>query len=207
METKELFISEGVTQILAIGEEFLRGGSYAITAHVAKNASLTVTEAIQTTAPCTIRFTAILEGEGASVVDRSRYQGLGNAMLDIERVVVHAAPATSSHVDARGVLCDAARVLWRGRIVVERNAKKAQAFQRHDAMVTSADAFVDAAPFLEIFTNDVSCKHAVSIQRMRPEHLFYMESRGVSKEGARTMALEGFLSDCAMPGFAQPILS
>lgn len=194
METKELFIPEGAAQTLTIGEEFLRGGSYAITAHVAKNASLTVMETIQTTTLCTIRFTAILEGEGACIVDTSRYLGGENAVLDIERVVVHAAPGTSSHVDARGVLCQKARVLWRGRIVVRREAKKAQAFQRHDAMVIGTDALVDAAPFLEVFTNDVSCKHAASVQRIRPEHVFYMESRGVAKKDAQNLILEGFLT-------------
>lgn len=194
METKELFIPEGVAQTLTIDEKFSRGGSYAITAHIAKHASLTVMGAMQTTMPCTVRFTAILEGEGASVIDRSRYQGRGDAMLDIERVVVHAAPATSSHMDARGVLYDAARVLWRGRIVVERAAKKARAFQRHDAILASGAAEVDASPVLEIFAHDVSCKHSASVRRLQPEQLFYMMSRGMSEAAAREYLLEGFLA-------------
>lgn len=189
-----MFIPEGASQTLTIGEEFLRGGSCAITAHIAKHASLTVMEAIQTTAPCTIRFTAILEGEGASVIDKSRYQGRGDAMLDIERVVVHAAPATSSRVDARGILYDTAHVLWRGRIVVERAAKKARAFQRHDAMLASESAHVDASPVLEIFTHDVSCKHSASVRRLQPEQLFYMMSRGMPRAEACGHLLEGFLA-------------
>lgn len=193
MEHQELYIPEGEKQILHITENQLIGGFYALTAHISKNASLMVDESIKTTELCTIRFRALLEGEGASVVDKSRYQGVGNATFDIERVVVHAAPATLSEVDARGVFGDTVRMLWRGRIVVERAAKKAQAFQRYSALLTSRDAFVDAAPFLEIFTDDVSCKHSASIQRIQPEHVFYLASRGVSKENARDMLLEGFL--------------
>ena len=195
MKTKEIFIPEGVNKKLNIAEDSSLDGSYILLAHVAKNATLTMEESINTTAALrTIRFTAFLEGEGASLVDTCRYQVFGKALLDIERVVVHAAPHTTSHVDARGVAGDAARVLWRGRIVVKREAKRAQAFQRHDAILASKDAMVDAAPFLEIFTHDVSCKHSASVRRIQPEHIFYMGSRGIVEDEARNMLLKGFLA-------------
>ena len=190
---KELFIPEGAHETITIRGNLPPESSYVITVHVAKNASLAVEELIETSIPCTVRFTALLEGEGASLIDKSRYRGHGDALLDMERVVVHKAPGTSSEVDARGVMDDKARALWRGRIVVERAAKKARAFLRHDAMLASYDAFVDAAPFLEIFTDDVSCKHSASVRRIQPELLFYMKSRGVLEEDARNMLLEGFL--------------
>lgn len=193
MEMQEIYISPGEKKNLRITEDTLINGSLMLVAHVAEHASLTVDEMLQTTTPCTVRFTALLEGEGASIVDRSSYRGGGETRFDIERTVVHRAPGTSSHVEARGVLGDTARVMWRGRIVVESSAKRARAFQRHDAVLASRDALVDAAPFLEIYTNDVVCKHSASVTRLKPEHLFYIKSRGVAEEDARNMLLEGFL--------------
>lgn len=193
MRVQEIVVPEGEKKTLKITDDQFIDGSYAAIVHISKNASLVVEELIKTVMPCVIRLTAFLEGEGASVVDVSRYQGLGNALVDIERVVVHKAPATFSHMEARGVMFDSARALWRGRIVVEQAAKKACAFQRHDAILASKDAFVDAAPILEIFTHDVSCKHSASITRIQPEQVFYLKSRGVDETTARTMLLEGFL--------------
>ena len=192
-QTQEMFVPEGAAKTLRMPSRPVPGGSYSVTVHVAKNASLVVTDTLRTAKPCTVRLFVHLEGEGASVIDTSRYQGVGTATLDIERVVVHRAPRTTSQVDARGIVHDSARVLWRGRVVVERGAPKAQAFLRHDAILAGPEALVDAAPFLEIFTDDAVCKHGASVRRIQPEQLFYMKSRGVPEMDARTMLLEGFL--------------
>jgi len=194
MNTQEIYVPEGATKTLRLPSDFTSGDSYAILAHVLKGASLIIIETLQTILPCSIRLTVRLEGEGASVVDRSRYQGLGNAVLDIERVIVHIAPGTTSRVDARGIMHDASRALWRGRVLVEQGAKRAQAFLRHDAILTGKEAYMDAAPFLEIFTDDAICKHGASVRRIQPAELFYMKSRGVLEEEARNMLLEGFLA-------------
>jgi len=193
MDVSEIFVPENTIKTLTMPEDIVHGGSYTATVHVAKGASLMIVETLQETAPCAVRLTVRLEGEGAFVVDTSRYQGRENAVLDIERVIVHVAPFTTSRVDARGILHDASRVLWRGRVIVEQGAKKAQAFLRHDAILTGAHALADAAPFLEIFTDDAVCKHSASVRRVEPAQLFYMKSRGVAEEDARNMLLEGFL--------------
>lgn len=187
MSTQEIFIPEGESKTLQVCDDNML-------VRVSKNASLVLTEMRKAIMSRTIRLTVRLEGEGASVIDKSRYQGFKNAVLDIERVIVHAAPATTSHIDTRGILHDASRVVWRGCIQVERDAKKAQAFLRHDAILAGEEAYVDAAPFLEIYTDDAICKHSASVRRIQPASLFYIKSRGVSEEDARNMLLEGFLA-------------
>lgn len=187
MNTQEIFIPEGESKTLQIQHDTMF-------IHVLKNASLILTQTCITTTPRTLRLTVRLEGEGASVIDTTRYRGSENAVLDIERVIVHAAPGTTSHIDARGMLHDASRVIWRGRIQVEQNAKKAEAYLRHDAMLTGREACVDAAPFLEIYTNDAICKHSASVRRIEPISLFYMKSRGIFEKEAREMLQEGFLA-------------
>lgn len=140
------------------------------------------------------RSTVALRGEGASYTDEMRYSGCRTATLDIERAVEHAAPNTASFLDTRGVVGDSAKVLWRGKVRVQAEAGKSSAFQRHDAILTGAGAVVDAAPILEIFAHDVSCKHSASVRRVQLEDIFYMESRGIEASTAKKEILDGFLA-------------
>ncbi|GEM_PF-3546173 len=191
--TKELFIPEHAAYTLKITGDVSHNVSYAFTARVAKNASLTVEDFVRTTANCTSRLMVLLEGAGAAVKDISRYHGSESARFDIERVVVHTGEQTVSHLEARGVGEDTAHAVWRGRVHVAASARKCQAFQRYDALLAGEKPFVDASPVLEIHTNDVQCSHSASVQRIKPEHMFYMGSRGIVEEKARRMLIEGFL--------------
>lgn len=140
------------------------------------------------------RSNVVLRGEGASYTDDLRYSGCSTAALDIERAVEHCAPNTASFLDTRGVVGDSAKVLWRGKVRVQAEARKSLAFQRHDAILTGAGAAVDAAPILEIFAHDVSCKHSASVRRVQSEDIFYMESRGIEASAAKKEILDGFLA-------------
>jgi Fe-S cluster assembly scaffold protein SufB len=191
--TKEVFIPEGEEIELSIKGDVSHDVSYTITAKLAKNASLVVNDSIKTTANCIIRFVALLDGSGASVRDTSRYWGKNTAMFDIERTVTHKAEHTVSHLQARGVTEDSAHAIWRGRIHIEKSAQKAQAFQRHNALLVGEHAHIDASPVLEVFANDVTCKHSASIQRINSESLFYCMSRGSSKAEAHKQLSGGFL--------------
>ncbi len=50
---------------------------------------------------------------------------------------------------------------------------------RHDALLLSDTAEVDAKPELEIYADDVSCAHGNTIGALDEEALFYIRSRGV----------------------------
>ncbi|TSC79818.1 MAG: Fe-S cluster assembly protein SufD [Parcubacteria group bacterium Gr01-1014_29] len=165
-----------------------------VTAQVHANAKYVVQERVTAHAFFYSRYKVALSGEGALFTDEMRYSGASAAVLDMERAVHHRAGQTLSHMNARGVARDEAKVLWRGKVRVEKQAKKSSAFQRHDAILAGAGAHIDAAPYLEIFTHDVSCKHSASVTRIPPENLFYLASRGVPFADAHRMLTEGFLS-------------
>lgn len=188
-----IYIPEGAEKTVQIGNALVAGGFLSIEAHVSRHASFVIDEYLEIDTTCTIRLAVALEGEGASYLDKSRYRAYGGARVDIERTVAHRAPDTVSRVEAKGILLDAAHSIWRGRIRVEIAAKRARAFQRHDALLDGTHVLADVAPFLEIFTNDVACKHGASVQRLKPEHLYYLQSRGIAEEHARDILLKGFL--------------
>ena len=60
-------------------------------------------------------------------------------------------------------------------------------------MLLSTDAHADAIPGLEILADDVACTHAAAIAQVDKDQLFYLNSRGLSDEVAKTLVVEGFL--------------
>ena len=60
-------------------------------------------------------------------------------------------------------------------------------------MLLSTDAHADAIPGLEILADDVACTHAAAIAQVDPNQMFYLESRGLDEEVARSLVVEGFL--------------
>ena len=140
------------------------------------------------------RCDVVLKGAGSSFKDVVRYRGSARSEIDMERAARHAASRTASFLDARGVAGGETKVKWRGKVRVEKQASKASAFQRHDAIVAGSLAQVDSAPILEIYTHDISCKHSASIQRINPEQVFYFESRGLDEKESRKEILDGFLA-------------
>jgi Fe-S cluster assembly protein SufD len=54
---------------------------------------------------------------------------------------------------------------------------------------------VNSKPQLEIFADDVKCSHGCTVGSLDPEALFYLRSRGLSKDSARSMLLRAFALD------------
>ena len=162
-------------------------------ATISTGAALTFEENIAAHAFFKARAAISLVGSGGSCTYKTGYRSTSAAVLDIERVVRHVAADTSSCIIARGVADGNAKAIWRGNVFVGKDAKRASAFLRHDAMLVGRFAEIDASPVLEIFTDDVSCKHSASVTHVRPEDIFYCMSRGISEQDAKEHIVEGFL--------------
>jgi Fe-S cluster assembly protein SufD len=51
---------------------------------------------------------------------------------------------------------------------------------------------MNGKPELEIFADDVVCGHGATVASLDPEHVFYLQSRGIPDDDARGMLLEAF---------------
>jgi Fe-S cluster assembly protein SufD len=58
---------------------------------------------------------------------------------------------------------------------------------------------MDIKPELEIFANDVKCSHGATIGALDPEQIFYLRSRGIPEEQARSMLIRAFLTEALEP--------
>jgi Fe-S cluster assembly protein SufD len=107
----------------------------------------------------------------------------------------HQAPHTSSDLLYKAGLKGKSRIVWKGMIRVEKDAQRTDAYQKNDNLVLSDSARADSIPGLEIEANDVRCTHGATAGRVDEEMIFYAQSRGVSRESAIRLIVEGFFAN------------
>jgi Fe-S cluster assembly protein SufD len=106
----------------------------------------------------------------------------------------HIAPHTTSDLLYKGGLKGRSRVVWKGMIRVEKDAQRTDAYQKNDNLVLSDAARADSIPGLEIEANDVRCTHGATAGRVDEEMIFYSQARGVPRETAIRLIVEGFFA-------------
>jgi Fe-S cluster assembly protein SufD len=93
------------------------------------------------------------------------------------------------------ILEDQARGAFCGKILVEPNAPKIEAYQSNKNICTSSEAKMYTKPQLEIYTDDVKCSHGSTIGQLDQDAIFYMQARGISKTEARMLLMQAFMTD------------
>ena len=140
-----------------------------------------------------VRMETQLFGPGATAKVTGAYAGRGRQHLDFDTTQEHAAPNTTSDLAFRGVLNGRSTAVWRGMIKVDPGAQQTDAFQESRNLLLSKRAHADAIPGLEILANDVRCTHAAAIAQIDRDQLFYLMSRGLPRETATRLVIDGFL--------------
>jgi Fe-S cluster assembly protein SufD len=115
--------------------------------------------------------------------------------IDNVTEVIHSAPHTSSAQLYKAVLEGKSRVVFNGKITIAKQAQKVDAQQLNKNLLMSPDAEVDSRPQLAIDANDVKCSHGATIGQINAQELFYLQSRGISKEDAQKMLAKAFIGD------------
>lgn len=138
---------------------------------------------------------SVLAGEGADCTLNGLYLARRRHLVDNHTTIRHAQPHCTSHELYKGILDDRARAVFNGKIVVDIDAQKTDAKQTNQALLLSENAQINTKPELEIFADDVKCTHGATIGQLDREALFYLRSRGLSAEQARTVLIHAFASD------------
>jgi Fe-S cluster assembly protein SufD len=123
----------------------------------------------------------------------------GHQHADFTSVVKHDAPNCASRQTVKSVLSGHSRGVFQGRIEVARIAQKTDGYQMNQALLLSPTAEIDIKPELEIFADDVKCSHGATIGALDPEQIFYLRSRGIPEEQARSMLIRAFLTEALEP--------
>ena len=137
----------------------------------------------------------LLDAPGAECTINGLYLTTNRQHMDNHISTTHAKPRGTSHQFFKGVLSGNSRAVFSGRVLVEKDAQKTQAYQKDLNLILSHSAEIDTKPSLEIYADDVQCAHGATAGHTDPEALFYMQARGIDEVTAQAMLMRGFASE------------
>lgn len=120
---------------------------------------------------------------------------IGGKPGDYELSVVmdHRVGETKGRVEIRGVAQKGARVKITGLIKIDKDAQKVDDFLEMRVLLLDDKSWAVVEPKLEIEANQVKASHAATVSKINEEEVFYLMSRGVNKEKAEEIIVDGFL--------------
>jgi Fe-S cluster assembly protein SufD len=132
-----------------------------------------------------------LSGENAAVQVFAFFTGSGTerALRITQR---HTKPRTRSRTLVKAALEENDRLSYEGLIRIEREALESDASQECRSLLLSPTAEAIHQPALEILADAVRCRHAATASPANRDSLFFMRSRGLSKEAAEALLVTGF---------------
>lgn len=135
---------------------------------------------------------ARLKGSGSSCKLLGASFVNNNQHLDISTSMDHIAPNTRGDIYIKGAVDDKARSVFQGMIRIDRSAQQTDSYMGNHNLVLSEKARADSIPALEIEADNVKASHGVTVGQVDEEQLFYLMSRGLPKDDAKDMIVDGF---------------
>ncbi|MGO2141710.1 MAG: Fe-S cluster assembly protein SufD [Leucobacter sp.] len=138
-----------------------------------------------------------LDGQGANGEAYGAYFADAGQHLEHQVYIDHNAPHTRSRVAYKGALQgEGARAVWIGDVLIRRVATGTDSYEENRNLTLTEGTRADSIPNLEIETGDIEgAGHASTTGRFDEEHIFYLQSRGISEDEARKLVVRGFLID------------
>ncbi len=106
----------------------------------------------------------------------------------------HIGKHTFSLMDNYGVARDNSHLVFKGISHIERGASKSDAKQVSKIIVFDDDVIAESSPSLCIDENDVNASHSAIVGTLNEDHVFYLKSRGLNEQEAKTLITYGYLS-------------
>ena len=119
----------------------------------------------------------------------------GNEVVDNHTLVNHKKSNCVSNQLYKGVMNGNSNAIFNGKIYVQRNAQQTNAFQSNRNIQNSDNASINTKPQLEIWADDVKCSHGATIGKLNQDEVFYLQSRGIDREKAKSMLTYAFVGE------------
>lgn len=135
------------------------------------------------------------QGEGAEVHLDGLALIAGRQIADTHTLIDHAVPKGKSVQLHKCIVDGSAHAIFSGKIMVHAGAVGTDSVQNSRNLLLSDKARIDTQPQLEIFNDDVSCKHGATVGQIDADALFFLRSRGFSEERARNLLTHAFAAE------------
>jgi Fe-S cluster assembly protein SufD len=135
------------------------------------------------------------QGEGAEIHLDGLALIAGRQIADTHTLIDHAVPRGKSVQLHKCIADGSAHAIFSGKIMVHAGAVGTDSAQSSRNLLLSDKAHIDTQPQLEIFNDDVSCKHGATIGQIDLDALFFLKSRGLTEERARNLLTHAFAAE------------
>ncbi len=125
---------------------------------------------------------------GLSLADRNQH-------FDNKVTILHTEPNSTSNQNYKGIVDNNASTVFFGKVYVAQKAQKTNANQSNKNILLSEKAKVNSKPQLEIYADDVRCSHGSTTGQIDEEVIFYLQTRGISRENAVSFLLYAFTKE------------
>lgn len=137
---------------------------------------------------------SILEGNGSVSETKLICVCTEDQKVNVSTRVRHDGRSTVSDMLTRAVMRDEATGIFNGITKIEKGATGANGQQTERVLMLSPKARGDANPMLLIDEDDVQAGHAASVGQVNKEQIYYLMSRGISRQEAINLIVYGFLN-------------
>jgi Fe-S cluster assembly scaffold protein SufB len=145
-----------------------------------------------------VRTDVVLRGEGG---EANLYWGgfpKNGSRYDYMAYVEHLGRSTKGFALERGLVGSQSRMLLKGLMTIRHSAVNADSHLSQHALLLTRDSFANAIPGLEIETNELKAKHSASVSQPDEDQLFYLMSRGLTREESLMEVAGGYLNPLAV---------
>lgn len=129
----------------------------------------------------------------------------GSQHVDNTTDIDHQVGACDTEQIYKSLLDGESRAVFNGRIYIRPKAQKANSSQLNNNLLLSSKAEADSQPQLMIEADDVKAAHGSTVGHLDAEELFYLQSRGLSRQAAVPLLAYGFLADLLEQIESEPI--
>lgn len=114
--------------------------------------------------------------------------------LKFTTIAKHIARNTSCITKVKGVLQDNCSSDYVGKIIIEEGAQQTSSFLEHNVLVIGEGSKNNSQPILEIAADDVKASHGSTTGRVDAMQVYYLMTRGLSREEAQEQIVSGFFT-------------
>uniref|UniRef100_A0A7C4TP78 SUF system FeS cluster assembly SufBD core domain-containing protein n=1 Tax=candidate division WWE3 bacterium TaxID=2053526 RepID=A0A7C4TP78_UNCKA len=137
-----------------------------------------------------VNVEVVKEGVSAELV--VLYALHGDASVSLATNSVHKIPHTSCNVIVRSALFDSSKSSFEGKIYIGKEAQGTVSYLEDNVLSVGDKVKNSSKPILEILADDVKASHGATTGRLDETSLYYLQSRGLSREEAERLSIEGF---------------
>ena len=140
-------------------------------------------------------ITAELMGNNAQFYLRELGMVASNLQISCNCVVKHLAQSCQSDLLYKTLLKEQSRTDFKAKVVVPREALETKAEVNNHNLLLDPTATAHTSPSLEVYADNVVCKHGATVGEFDPLALYYLRSRGLSEVNARQLLANAFGSE------------